>query len=203
MCPGGIIAPCATNNDEVVTNGWSPSKRNNEFANSGIVVPVYPEDAIEFKEFGPLAGLKFRSSIEYKAWKLGGENQTAPAQRLVDFMKDKKSKDLPACSYTPGIVSVNLRELLPNFIITSLKRSFKLWAKRMPEFLHKDAVLVGVETRTSSPVRIPRDKESLEHTHLKGLYPCGEGAGYAGGIISAAIDGERCAEAITIKVDAA
>ena len=203
MCPGGIIAPCATNNDEVVTNGWSPSKRNNEFANSGIVVPVYPEDAIEFKEFGPLAGLKFRSSIEHKAWKLGGKNQSAPAQRLVDFMKNKKSADLPNCSYTPGIVSVNLRDVLPNFIINSLQRSFKLWAKKMPQFLHKDAVLVGVETRTSSPVRIPRDNESLEHTHLKGLYTCGEGAGYAGGIISAAIDGERCAEAISLKVKAA
>ena len=144
--------------------------------------------------------MKFRSKIEHKAWELGGKNQSAPAQRLVDFMRDKKSKDLPACSYAPGIVSVNLRDLLPNFIITSLKRSFKLWAKRMPEFLHKDAVLVGVETRTSSPLRIPRDKESLEHTQLKGFYPCGEGAGYAGGIISAAIDGERCAEAISIKL---
>ena len=200
MCPGGIIAPCATSNDEVVTNGWSPSKRNNEYANSGIVVPVYPEDTADFKEFGPLSGLKFRSSIEHKAWQLGGKNQGAPAQRLVDFLKNKKSTDLPACSYTPGIVSVNLADVLPNFIITSLKRSFKLWGKKMPQYLHKDAVLVGVETRTSSPVRIPRDKESLEHTHLKGLYPCGEGAGYAGGIISAAIDGERCAAAIASKI---
>lgn len=199
MCPGGVIAPCATSNEEVVTNGWSPSKRNNPFANSGIVVPVYPSDASDFDQYKALAGLKFRESIEHKAWELGGKNQQAPAQRLVDFLANRVSKDLPKCSYTPGLKSVNLREVLPPFITEALKRSFKNWAKRMPMYLHKDAVLVGVESRTSSPVRIPRDPESLEHTQIKGLYPAGEGAGYAGGIISAAIDGERCAKAIVVK----
>lgn len=200
MCPGGIIAPCATDNEEIVTNGWSPSKRNNEFANSGIVVPVYPDDTKEFASYGALAGLKFRSSIERKAWELGGKSQKAPAQRLLDFMHSRKSKDLPECSYTPGITSAELRDVLPAFIIKSLKRSFKQWGKRMPSFMHEDAVLVAVESRTSSPIRIPRDKQSLEHTELKGLYPSGEGAGYAGGIISAAIDGERCAESIVNRI---
>ena len=201
MCPGGIIAPCATQNEEVVTNGWSPSKRNNPYANSGIVVPVYPSDTKAFSEFGPLSGLKFREEIEHKAWLLGGKNQGAPAQRLVDFLADRISKDLPDCSYTPGITSVDLNLVLPEFITKSLRISFRDWAKRMPAFINKDAVLVGVESRTSSPVRIPRDPESLEHVQIKGLYPAGEGAGYAGGIVSAAIDGERCAEAIAIKID--
>lgn len=200
MCPGGIIAPCATDQEEIVTNGWSPSKRNNEFANSGIVVPVYPDDTKEFSSYGALSGLKFRESIERKAWELGGKSQIAPAQRLIDFMHSRKSKDLPSCSYTPGISSVELRNVLPDFIIKALKRSFKLWSKRMPSFMHKDAVLVAVESRTSSPVRIPRDSQSLEHVQIKGLYPSGEGAGYAGGIISAAIDGERCAESIVKMV---
>jgi uncharacterized FAD-dependent dehydrogenase len=199
MCPGGIIAPCATSEEETVTNGWSPSKRNNEFANSGIVVPVYPTDFEEFSEWGPLAGLKFREAIEKKAWETAGKTQQAPAQRLIDFMHSRKSKDLPSCSYTPGIVSVELRDVLPTFIIKSLKRSFKLWGKKMPRFNHKDAVLVGVESRTSSPVRIPRDSQSNEHIEIKGLYPSGEGAGYAGGIISAAIDGEKCANSIAEK----
>lgn len=196
MCPGGVIAPCATDNEEIVTNGWSPSKRNSPFANSGIVVPVFPSDTTEFSKYGSISGLKFRESIERKAWELGGRNQKAPAQRVVDFIANRVSTDLPKCSYTPGISSVNLRDVLPSFIVNSLKRSLKLWGKRMPSFLDRDAVLVGVESRTSSPIRIPRDKETLMHTQIEGLYPSGEGAGYAGGIISSAIDGERCAEAI-------
>ncbi len=200
MCPGGVIAPCATQNEEVVTNGWSPSKRNNPFANSGIVVPVYPSDTKAYSNFGPLSGLKFREEIEHKAWLLGGKNQGAPAQRLVDFLANRVSKDLPDCSYTPGISSADLNLVLPDFITKALRISFRDWAKRMPAFISNDAVLVGVESRTSSPVRIPRDPESLEHVHIKGLYPAGEGAGYAGGIVSAAIDGERCAEAIAVKM---
>ncbi len=202
MCPGGIIAPCATKNGEIVTNGWSPSKRNNEFANSGIVVAVHQSDFNEFEKWGPLSGLKFRESIEKKAWETAGKTQSAPAQRLVDFMHTRKSKDLPECSYTPGIVSVELRDVLPDFIVKSLKRSFKIWSRNMPKYMDKDAVLVGVESRTSSPVRIPRDPVSLEHIEIEGLYPSGEGAGYAGGIISAAIDGEKCALSIVSKYQA-
>lgn len=201
MCPGGIIAPCATSNEEIVTNGWSPSKRNNPFANSGIVVPIHAADTREFTSWGPLAGLKFRQKVERKCWEKAGKSQTAPAQRLQDFLKDRKSELLPDCSYAPGVVSIELKEVLPKFVISSLRRSFRSWKKRMPRFIHKDAILVAVESRTSSPVRIPRDKDNLQHPELSNLYPCGEGAGYAGGIVSAAIDGMRCAEQIAVKND--
>lgn len=199
MCPGGVIAPCATAPGEIVTNGWSPSKRNNPYANSGIVVNVTHEDTRSFRKHGALAGLYFRESIERKAWEAGGKTQTAPAQRLLDFLQDKPSDNLPDCSYLPGIKSVELNKLLPKDMVNALKQSFKKWGKTMTGFLTNRAVLVAVESRTSSPVRIPRDKETLEHIEIKNLYPAGEGAGYAGGIISAAIDGERCAEKIAIK----
>ena len=199
MCPGGVIAPCATAPGEIVTNGWSPSKRNNPFANSGIVVNVTEEDTQDFKEHGALAGLFFRESIERKAWEAGGKTQTAPAQRLLDFLHDKPSANLPECSYLPGIKPAELKTILPKEMVIALKQSFKKWGKTMPGFLTNKAVLVAVESRTSSPVRIPRDKETLEHIEIKNLYPAGEGAGYAGGIISAAIDGERCAVKIATK----
>lgn len=199
MCPGGVIAPCATAPGEIVTNGWSPSKRNNPYANSGIVVNITDEDTQSFKKHGALAGLFFRESIERKAWEAGGKTQTAPAQRLLDFLNDKPSANLPGCSYLPGIKSAELKTILPKAIVVALKQSFKKWGKTMPGFLTNNAVLVAVESRTSSPVRIPRDKETLEHIEIQNLYPAGEGAGYAGGIISAAIDGERCAEKIAIK----
>lgn len=206
MCPGGIIAPCATSPGEIVTNGWSPSKRNNPFANSGIVVTVEKDDLKEFARFGPLAGLKFQESIEKRCFKAANTNpsnnhgQIAPAQRLIDFVNNKKSDTLPPCSYHPGVISVPLHEVLPKTITKHLQEGFKAFGNKINGFLMKDAIIVAVESRTSSPVKIPRDRETLEHIDIKGLYPCGEGAGYAGGIVSAAIDGQKCATAIHHKI---
>lgn len=194
MCPGGIIAPCATSPGEVVTNGWSPSKRDQSTANSGIVVELRLEDFKLFAKFGPLAGMEFQKSIEQKAWHLAGETQRVPAQRLVDFTKGKLSADIPKTSYQPGTTSVNLSEVFPAFITKVLQQGFIEFDKSMRGFLTNEAVVHAPESRTSSPVRIPRNNETLEHIRIKGLYPCGEGAGYAGGIVSAAIDGEKCAE---------
>ncbi len=199
MCPGGIIAPCATAQEEIVTNGWSPSKRNNPFANSGIVVGFDLKDFEPFKYFGALAGLEFQKQLEHKAWQLGGKTQTAPAQRLLDFVNNKFSSSLPDCSYQPGINSVNMKEVLGKMIGDSLQQGFKAFGNKMRGYLTNEAVIVGVESRTSTPVRIPRDKNSLQHPEIKNLFPCGEGAGFAGGIVSAAIDGEKCAEAICVK----
>ncbi len=199
MCPGGIIAPCATAPGEVVTNGWSPSKRNNAWANSGIVVPIEWDDIPEFHSAGPLAGLRFQQSVEQACWRAGGSTQMAPAQRLLDFIQCRKSRDLPSCSYIPGIVSVNLHDVLPSFITQRLRKGFIQLGKKMKQYLHADAVLVAPESRTSSPVRIPRNADNLQHPQIHNLYPCGEGAGYAGGIISAAIDGERVAEAVYLS----
>lgn len=200
MCPGGVIAPCATDKEEVVTNGWSPSRRNNPHANSGIVVSVEEDDLAPFEKHGALAGLYFQKSLEKKAWELAGKTQTAPAQRLVDFLKRKKSSSLPDCSYIPGITSVNLHEVFPKSIAERLVGGFRSFGDKMKGYIHPDAVLVGVETRSSAPLRIPRDKVTLEHDEAAGLYPCAEGAGYAGGIVSAAIDGENCARAIASKL---
>ncbi|NND93728.1 MAG: FAD-binding protein [Flavobacteriales bacterium] len=199
MCPGGIIAPCATAPGEIVTNGWSPSKRNNPFANSGIVVEVKDEDLRPYAEHGALAGVEFQSSVEKRAWKAGGMSQVAPAQRLVDFIMGRASVDLPDCSYFPGVRSVELAQVLPARIYKSLQEGFKQFGVKMNTYLTNEAIVVATESRSSSPVRIPRDKKSLEHIEIKGLYPCGEGAGYAGGIVSAAIDGQRCVEAIALK----
>jgi uncharacterized protein len=195
MCPGGIIAPCATSPGEVVTNGWSPSKRNNPYANSGIVVSIEPEDLQPFAAHGVFAGLEFQKSLEVMAFEAGGRKQSAPAQRMVDFTKNRISQSLPDCSYQPGIVSSPLHELLPKNIGQRLQQGFIAFGQKMKGYLTNEAIIVGVESRTSSPIRIPRDKESLQHPQVKGLFPCGEGAGYAGGIVSAAIDGEKCAEA--------
>ncbi len=198
MCPGGIIAPCATAPNEIVTNGWSPSKRNNPFANSGIVVTIEEEDWSAFSQYGELAALKFQEDVEYKMFQSIPENagQQAPAQRLIDFVKGKPSKDLPKCSYQPGIVPTRLDQVLPSFVAKRLRKAFDLFGKSMKGYFTNDAVIVGVESRTSSPVSIPRDRESMQHTQLKNLFPVGEGAGYAGGIVSAAIDGMKAVEKV-------
>lgn len=199
MCPGGTIAPCATAQEEVVTNGWSPSKRNNPYANSGIVVAVDPHELKEYAHHGPFAGLRYQQDLEKMAWAAGGKTQTAPAQALEDFVNGKLSSSLPDCSYQPGVKPAPLHELLPASIGKRLQEGFKVFGQKMRGYLSNDALIVGVESRTSSPVRIPRDHEKLHHPQITNLYPCGEGAGYAGGIVSAAIDGRKCAEAISAK----
>jgi uncharacterized FAD-dependent dehydrogenase len=207
MCPGGIIAPAATAPGELVVNGWSPSKRNNPYANSGIVVTVSQEDILkkipksknsqfQYDPADPLLLLKFQQSVEQKAFMTGGGKLVAPAQRMVDFTMGKVSSSLPACSYHPGIHSASLGEVLPAFIHQSLRRAFIEFGKKMKGYYTNDAVVVATESRTSSPVRIPRNAETLEHPQIKNFYPCGEGAGYAGGIVSAAMDGEKIAEKI-------
>ena len=195
MCPGGIIAPCATAPGEVVTNGWSPSKRNNPFANSGIVVTVENSDTAAFAKQGPLAGMYFQKAVEQACCQAAGGTQAAPAQRLTDLVNKKTSSTLPACSYTPGLVSIELGEVLPAPIINRLRVGFRAFDQKMNGYLTHDAVAVAVESRTSSPVRIPRS-ENMQHPQVRGLFPCGEGGGYAGGIVSAAMDGERVAEAV-------
>jgi len=193
MCPGGVIAPCATADGEVVTNGWSPSKRDQATANSGIVVELRLEDFKPFEKFGPLAGMEFQKQIEQKAWNLAGKTQKVPAQRMIDFTQTKVSGFIPKTSYVPGTTSVELGEVFPSFLTQTMREGFSAFGKAMRGYLTNDAILHAPESRTSSPVRIPRDNFTLEHVQIKGLYPCGEGAGYAGGIISAAIDGEKCA----------
>ena len=193
MCPGGVIAPCATSPGEVVTNGWSPSKRDQATANSGIVIELKLEDFQPFEKYGALAGLEFQKSIEQKAWYLAGETQKVPAQRMVDFTKNQVSSEIPKTSYVPGTTSVEMGAVFPGFLSQILREGFTEFGKSMKGYLTNEAILHAPESRTSSPVRIPRDSISFEHLQIKGLYPCGEGAGYAGGIISAAIDGEKCA----------
>jgi len=195
MCPGGVIAPCATAENEIVVNGWSPSKRNNPFANSGTVVQVNLGD-IENSIENPLALLKFQRQVEQKAFELGGGKQVAPAQRMIDFVEGRVSDNLPLNSYKPGTLSVDLTEILPAFISNALREALPRFGKKMKGYFTNEAILVGVESRTSSPIRIARDSQSFQHPQVKGLYPCAEGAGYAGGIVSAAIDGMNCAKAI-------
>ena len=209
MCPGGIIAPAATNEGELVVNGWSPSKRNNPYANSGMVVQVEIEDVMKYNSLekrrespdlnSPLLMMHFQKEVEQKAFAAGGGKFVAPAQRMVDFTENKFSSSLPRCSYIPGIQSSSLKEVLPPFIHQRLQTALKSFAKKMPArnkqtgYFTNEAVLVATESRTSSPVRIPRDEQFLHHPRIKNLFPCGEGAGYAGGIVSAAMDGERVA----------
>ncbi len=201
MCPGGIIAPCATNEHEIVVNGWSPSKRNNPFANSGIVVQVNPDD-VPGNPDDPFKLLNFQQQVEKQAWQAGGGRLVAPAQRMVDFVKGNLSTNLPQNSYLPGLKSVMLQDVLPPFISNSLKKALPLFGSKMPlkhnqiGYYTNEAILVGVESRTSSPVKIPRDKITFQHPQISGLFPCAEGAGYAGGIVSAAIDGEQCSDAV-------
>ncbi len=196
MCPGGVIAPCATKPGEIVTNGWSSSRRARSTANSGIVVELREKDFLPYEKYGALAAMEFQKSIEQRAWVEGGKMQTAPAQRLVDFVEGRTSKDLPKTSYSPGITSVDLQSVLPDFIYNSLRDGFKKIDKSMRGYLTNDAVVHAPESRTSSPVSIPRDRQTLQHVRVKGLYPCGEGAGYSGGIVSAAMDGVKCANKI-------
>ena len=212
MCPGGIIAPASTNTNELVVNGWSPSKRNNPYANSGLVVQVEIEDVIKSginlqsaqHRDSPLIMMEFQKIVEQKAFEAGGGKFVAPAQRLVDFTENKHSSTLPKCSYIPGIQSYQLTDVLPDFINSRLKKALRSFAKKMPArngssgYFTNEAVLVATESRTSSPVRIPRDPEFLYHPQIKNLFPCGEGAGYAGGIVSAAMDGERVAKAAAV-----
>jgi uncharacterized FAD-dependent dehydrogenase len=195
MCPGGIIAPCATEQNEVVTNGWSPSKRNNPYSNSGIVVSIFPED-FKGKEEDPFVCLDFQKVIEQTCWELAGKNQKVPAQRLLDFVNGKKSTDFPRSSYQPGIESVEMDQIFPDFITKRLRQSFKDFDKKMKGFLTNDAVIHAPESRTSSPISIPRQHDTMQHIRITNLYPCAEGAGYAGGIVSAAIDGMKCLEKI-------
>jgi uncharacterized FAD-dependent dehydrogenase len=197
MCPGGFIVPSATSQEEVVVNGMSPSERNSQYANSGIVVEIKPEDLIKYNSFGELAGLEFQKEIEREAWKNGGHSQRAPAQRLADFVAGNSSVSLPKVSYFPGVTSSPLHSWLPKTIGRRLRDGLRLFGQVMNGYLTNDAVVLGVESRTSSPVRIPRDPEKLQHIRISGLYPCGEGSGYAGGIVSSAVDGMRAAEAIS------
>jgi hypothetical protein len=201
MCPGGIIAPCATAPGEIVTNGWSPSKRNNPYANSGIVVSIDESDWKHLiPEHGALSALVYQSDIEQKAFELGGKTQTAPAQTSLDFVLKRKSHSLPKTSYQPGIKSIETDDLFPQNITEALRLAFKDFNKKIPGFISEQGIIHMTESRTSSPVKIPRDAQNLEHTQIKGLYPCGEGAGYAGGIMSAAIDGQNCARKIASKL---
>ena len=196
MCPGGFIVPAATDNGEVVVNGISPSKRNNEFANSGIVVEINIEkDLYKYNHFGELKGLEFQKDLEKLAFNAGGKTQTAPAQRLTDFVTGNLSTNLNSTSYQPGLKSAPLHSLLPKIIGSRLRAGFKEFGKKMRGYYTEEANVVAVESRTSSPIKIPRN-ENLEHPQIKGLFPCGEGGGYAGGIVSAAMDGKRCVEAV-------
>ncbi len=196
MCPGGIICPAATEDGEIVVNGWSPSKRNSPYANSGIVAEVTEADLAQFAGEGALAGVAYQSMVERRSFEAGGGKQVAPAQRLTDFVEGRLSGNLPECSYLPGLVSAKLDEVLPAKIRAALKIGFTEFGRKMRGYLTEEAVIVATESRTSSPVRIPRDPDTLMHPQVAGLFPCGEGPGYAGGIMSAAMDGEACARAI-------
>lgn len=195
MCPGGIIVPAATSPGEIVVNGMSVSRRNSPFANSGLVATVNEKDWKEFDDYSPLSALKYQSTIEENTFTAGGKTQTAPAQRLTDFVEGKISSTLPKSSYIPGVVSYAVHELLPVNIVESLRKALLLFNKQKKGYYSEEAQLLAVESRTSSPVKIPRDKETYMHPFVTGLFPSGEGAGYAGGIVSAAIDGENCADA--------
>jgi hypothetical protein len=211
MCPGGIIAPASTAVNELVVNGWSPSKRNNPFANSGMVVSVEEKDALQYfqkkenqkwkvESGNPLLMMYFQKAVEQKAYEMGGGKFVAPAQRMVDMFEQKTSSTLPACSYVPGLHAVDLKNVLPSFIFDDLRLGFHAFGKKMRGYFTNEAVVVATESRTSSPVRIPRDAETLQHPQITNLYPCAEGAGYAGGIVSAAMDGERVAQMIATAV---
>ncbi len=198
MCPGGYIVPAATSPNEIVINGMSPAERNSPFANSGFVVEVQPEDFLESE--GPLAGIMFQQQLEKMAFTNGGGGQMAPAQRMHDFVNCKLSPSLPPVSYLPGVVSSPVHFWMPEFITSRLRKAFNVFGERLFGFLTNEAVVVAVESRTSSPVQIPRNPETFEHTQVAGLFPCGEGAGYAGGIVSSAMDGEQCAVLVANKL---
>lgn len=200
MCPGGIIVPSASSPNQLVVNGMSPANRGSRWSNSGIVVEIHPEDFPEYSQYKELALLKFQEDIEEQAWIQGGRSQVAPAQRMYDFISGTTSSTLPKTSYLPGIISSPLHAWMPQFIVCRLQDGLRKAGKNMKGYLTNEALLIAVESRTSSPVRIVRDKVTLEHPEISGLYPCGEGAGYAGGIVSAAMDGERCSEALAYSL---
>lgn len=201
MCPGGYIVPSATGPEEVVVNGMSPAGRNSAFANAGMVIEVKLEDLKDYKEFGVLAGLKYQQKLEHLAWQNANKDQTAPAQRMVDFTENRFSGSIPDSSYYCGTISSPMHEWLPEAISKRLKKAFQDFGHKSKGFFTNEAVILGVESRTSSPVRIPRNNETLEHIQIKGLFPAGEGSGYSGGIVSSAIDGQRCAEMAASLVD--
>jgi len=196
MCPGGIIVPAMTAPDEIVVNGMSMSRGDSPYANSGLVVEI-KENEWDSNEVSEFSALKLQQEIEQLAFRLAGSSLSAPAQRANDFVDGKFSQTLPKTSYIPGLTSSRLDEELPLFIVKKLKKALKEFSRRMRGYLSDEAILVGVESRTSSPIRVPRDRESFMHVEIKGLFPCGEGAGYAGGIVSSALDGENCAEAVS------
>ena len=201
MCPGGFIVPAMTDAAQSVVNGMSPSGRNSRWANSGLVTEVRPEDyAFLMEQYGALAGLVFQQQLEEAARANGGDKQIAPAQRVSDFVAGRKSSSLPRTSYIPGLVSSRLDKWMPDFMASALRKGIASFDRKMRGYVTPDAIVVGVESRTSTPVRIPRDGETLMHPELKGLFPAGEGAGYAGGIVSAALDGERVADAVRMYV---
>lgn len=192
MCPGGFVIPAATDEEQIVVNGMSPANRGTAWSNSGMVVEVRPEDV---KDEDSLKVMRFQEELERMCWQQGNMKQTAPAQRMADFVNGRQSYDLPKSSYAPGLISSPLHFWLPKMISHRLQEGFKIFGRNAHGFLTNEAVMIAVETRTSSPVRIVRDRETLMHVRIQGLFPCGEGAGYAGGIVSAGVDGERCAEA--------
>lgn len=198
MCPGGFVVPAATGPRQIVVNGMSPSNRGSLWSNSGMVVEIHPEDIPGDKDV--LCMMRYQETIECDCWQQGNMRQTAPAQRMADFVNSRLSYDLPKSSYAPGLISSPLHFWLPEFIVGRLQTAFKTFGKISHGFLTNDAILIAAETRTSSPVRILRDTDTLSHVRLSNLYPCGEGAGYAGGIVSAGIDGERCAEAVAMNM---
>lgn len=201
MCPGGVVVPAGSHKEELVVNGMSASSRSSIWANSGMVVELRPGDFPEYAGSGEFEMLDFVEDLEKKFYQESGRSIVAPAQRMKDFVDEKKSKNLPPSSYIPGLYEARMDQLLPPFISTRLQRGFSEFGRKAKGFLTNEAILIGLESRTSSPVRIPRDKETLCHTELKGLYPAGEGAGYAGGIVSAAIDGMRCARSISKSLE--
>jgi len=197
MCPGGIIVPASTQPGEIVVNGMSMSRRDSRYANSGTVVAVEPEDWNHYEKHGPLAGLEYQADVERRAFQaVNDSTQRAPAQRLVDFVAKRTSQSLPESSYIPGLASADLWDVLPRGISLRLADAIRTWSGTMRGYLSSHAVMVATESRTSSPVRIPRDRNTYQHTHVSGLFPAGEGAGYAGGIVSAALDGQNVAKAI-------
>lgn len=199
MCPGGFIIPAASEDGQLVVNGMSPSNRGTQWSNSGMVVEILPEDLPQYDNYGALKMMHFQNEIEHRFFEAADRSQRAPAQRMTDFVDGRASESLPRSSYAPGVFSARLDQLLPDFIATRLRKGFAEFGRKSKGFLTPEAILVGDETRTSSPVQICRDRERLNHIDFAGLYPCGEGAGYAGGIVSAAIDGMRCAEAIAAE----
>lgn len=196
MCPGGVIVPAATASNELVVNGMSPSSRSGKFANAGLVVEVRNEDLKQYSRYREMAGLKFQEEIERKCFKMANQSQIAPAQRMVDFVERRNSSSVNSTSYHPSIEASDMHRWMPDFISNRLADGFKKMGRKAKGFLTNEATIIGIESRTSSPIRIPRDMETLQHVKIKNLYPCGEGAGYAGGIVSSAVDGERCAEKV-------